>query len=112
MQVKTKSRKTLKKQCDLAWSEAIHSKSNCEKCGGPGHNAHHIIGRTNHTLRWDLRNGCLLCFKCHFAAHNNPLDFMEWFRNYRTDDYYYLRSKQNEISKYLDYERILDGLRR
>jgi len=86
MKVKTKrkpSRKTLKNKCDDIWRKIIRSKIRCEVCGRPGNNPHHVIGRDNHAVRWDIRNGCLLCSGCHTmnngSAHKDPQDFMIWF---------------------------------
>lgn len=115
MPMKVKTKKQLIKACDIAWSKAVHLKGNCEMCNSPGQNAHHVIGRINRALRWDLRNGCLLCISCHkfskTSAHNDPQGFMEWFKQVRPDDYEYLKIKKNELAKYLDYEEILKQLK-
>lgn len=107
------SRKKLKKKCDKIWSEIIRSKKYCEICGRLANNPHHVIGRVNYILRWNIRNGCLLCAGCHtshrFSAHNDPIWFMDWFKKARPDDYKYLLKKKNEIwSK--DYDKVLEYL--
>ena len=109
------SRKTLKNKCDKLWSVIIRSGRVCEICGRPARDPHHVVGRKNHILRWDIRNGVRLCFTHHTggnkSAHNDPLWFMDWFKKHRPDDYEYLLKKKNEIwSK--DYERVLEYLNR
>ncbi len=94
--MKTKSKKSLKNQADKLWSKIIRSKQFCEVCGKQGHNSHHIIGRINHITRWDIRNGCYLCYGCHFKAHNDPIEFIDWLKANREDDYYYLTERRKE----------------
>lgn len=110
--IKHRTNKLLKKKLDLLWSQIVkkRAKFKCEICGKEtGLNAHHIISRSNHTLRWDLRNGCCLCVSCHslgnHSAHKDPQDFMLWVLANRTADYEYLLVKKNE-SFDKDYERI------
>ncbi|MGD9276339.1 MAG: HNH endonuclease [Candidatus Pacearchaeota archaeon] len=113
MKTKTKSRKYLKRKADRLWSEIIKSKGRCEMCGKPANNPHHIVGRRNHALRWDIRNGCLLCANCHtfskFSAHQDPIGFLEWFKIVRNDDYEYLLSKRNEVWD-KDYDKVIKDL--
>ena len=107
---KKPSRKTQKRKADKLWREIIHAKGSCEICGEPGENAHHVIGRKNHTLRWDIRNGCFLCYKCHYKSHEDILEFVGWFQTFRTSDYNYLMQKKNEIWD-LDYDKVLQYLK-
>jgi len=110
MPVKTKSKKNLKKKCDTLWAKIIRSKGYCEWCGKSGRlNAHHAVGRSNHAVRWDLRNGVTLCVACHFKAHQSPLEFAEWFKRARPEDYEYLMSKKNELWD-KDYDKVLEYL--
>lgn len=73
------------KKLDKLWRDAIKSRDEvCQVCGGTSYlNAHHIIGRRNRNVRWDLDNGILLCSGCHTfkteSAHQDPAWFMEWF---------------------------------
>lgn len=93
------SKKGLIKKLDKIWSETIRQREFCEMCGKPANNPHHVIGRRNLTLRWDLRCGCLLCAYCHtlskFSAHQDPLGFAEYFKKARPDDYEYLLVRRN-----------------
>ena len=112
--IKLKSKKTLRKKCDKLWSEIVRSKKYCEKCGILANNPHHIIGRVNYVLRWDLKNGCLLCQNCHwlqkYSAHQDPLGFMEWLKLSRPEDYEYLKQRKNQISQ-PNYDEILKYLK-
>jgi len=102
-----------KDKCDDLWRKIIRSKIRCEMCGRSGNNPHHVIGRDNHSVRWDIRNGCLLCSGCHTmnnnSAHKDSQDFMIWFEHHRPDDYKYLLKKKNEIWD-KDYEKVLEYL--
>jgi len=116
--MKVKTKKNLKKQCDIAWSKKVKELSHgrCEVCGSISTlNSHHIIGRVNYALRWDLKNGMTLCSSCHkfskTSAHNDPVHFMEYFKKARPEDYQYLLTKKNTLAKYIDYEQILKELR-
>jgi len=116
--MRTKTKKSIKKQLDETWKEIIHQKNRCEVCGSTyGLNAHHIIGRGNLNLRWDIRNGCLLCIRHHkfglFSAHENPIYFMNWLKNHRPDDYIYLKNPdftKTKTWRISDYEQILERL--
>jgi len=113
--MKKPSRTTLKLKADKLWSEIIRSKGKCEICGEPANQPHHIIGRKNLTLRWDIRNGCLLCFQHHtgnkVSAHNDPQWFLnEWMINNRPDDYNYLWEKKIELSTQIDYSEVIKKL--
>ena len=112
-----KTKKTWKRQLDKLWSEIIRSKGYCEICGTTVNlNAHHIVGRINNALRWDLRNGICICVSCHkfstHSAHNDSIGFMKWFRKNHYKDYLYLCKKRNEIVHYTisDYEEIYQKL--
>ena len=96
--MKKPSRKTLKRKADKLWREIIHSRGSCEICGESFHlNAHHIVTRGKHHLRWDIRNGCLLCVHCHYQERAFPLWFADWMRRNRLKDYRYLLSQKNII---------------
>ena len=81
------------KKLDKLWREAIHKRDVvCQVCGAnTTPNAHHIIGRRNHSLRWDMENGIILCSGCHTfrnqSAHQDPLWFSEWFKDNYPDRY-------------------------
>ena len=41
----------------------------CAVCGKPAEHVHHIIGRANILLRWDVKNLIPLCQECHQRIH-------------------------------------------
>jgi hypothetical protein len=113
----TKSQLT--KKLDEAWSKACKKKAGwkCEVCGKEEHlNSHHIVGRRNRTLRWDLRNSVCLCVSHHKfgveSAHEDPLWFKEWLEDKRWEDYQYLYLVKNTIVKWTveDMEKKLKKL--
>jgi len=112
---KKPKRSTLKNKCDKMWSEIIRSRGQCEICGTyKASNPHHVIGRQNYNLRWDILNGCLLCSNHHtsgrLSAHTDSIWFMEWFKENRQKDYEHLVKKKNIIWD-KDYDKVLEYLR-
>lgn len=98
--------KALNKKLDIEWSRAVKQKAGyrCEVCGATSLlNSHHVIGRVNKALRWDLRNGVCLCVKHHEfgtqSAHQDPQRFMSWFMLVRPNDYDYINTMKYTISK-------------
>jgi len=91
---KHSARWKLSKQLDTLWAKAVKLRADnrCEivtdkRCQnvnglGKGHglNAHHMIGRSNYNVRWDVNNGVALCVKHHvfsiWSAHQNPFWFL------------------------------------
>ena len=111
----------LSKKLDEAWSLAVKKKAGykCEVCGigESGHlNSHHIVGRRNRRVRWDVRDGVCLCVKHHKfgieSAHEDPLWFREWLEDKRWEDYAYLYTIKNQIKKWTleDMEEQLEEL--
>lgn len=104
-------KKTVKNRLDRLWSQITREKKYCEICGKAGNNPHHIIGRRNLNLRWDLRNACLLCSGCHTlnrnSAHQNPIWFMDWLKQNRPEDLKYLKEKQKESPRPYSIEDYL-----
>jgi len=102
-----------KDKCDELWREIIKSGGACEICGQPMRDPHHVIGKKNYALRWDIRNGVRLCFTHHtggnLSAHNDPFWFKNWFKKVRPDDYEYLLKKKNEVWD-KDYDKVLEYL--
>ena len=76
----------------------------CEVCGKRvGLNAHHIVGKDNRRTRYDLQNGACLCachhILCNEIAHKNPVWFYTWMIDNREEDWDYLVTVNNEITK-------------
>ena len=88
--------KGIDKQLDMAWRKIVIKRAGnrCEYCGKKEYlNAHHIIGRRNKAVRWEISNGCLLCPACHifsslFSAHQTPTLFAGWIINKRGKDWH------------------------
>ena len=113
---KKPSRKYLKRKYDKLWRELISKRAGgmCEVCGKPGNQPHHIIGRSNHALRWDVRNGVWMCAGCHTmnnnSAHVDHVGFMLWLKEHRLADYGYLLERRNDIWD-KDYDKVLEYLK-
>lgn len=113
-----KSPKTrLADKLDKAWSKVILSKGKCEVCGKTESlNGHHIEGRKNMALRWDLRNGVCLCAGCHVfrkeSAHQSPEWFHFWLEDKRWEDLQHVMCIRNSIVKWSveDMQSKLDEL--
>jgi hypothetical protein len=62
-------------------------------------NAHHIVGRQCHPLRFDLLNGICLCQHCHKYSLEGPhlgmLVFHDWLKRERPDVCDYLLSHRH-----------------
>ena len=57
------------------WRQAVLIKCShrCQICGKVGDEnleAHHIIRRMKKVTRWNYKNGCALCHRCHMDLHN------------------------------------------
>ena len=110
--VKVKSLAKIKKTADDLWKSHDKQGSVCaicfklpeQKVAYTQLHAHHIVGRKNMSLRWDLRNRIWLCPTHHtfgiISAHNSPRWFMEeFFKKIRPSDYKYLKEKEINIVK-------------
>src|SRR3990167_420167 len=80
---------------DNLWAKKIKELADykCEYCGKTtGLNSHHIFSRSNRRVRWDLDNGISVCVLHHvfgtFSAHKAPIEFVEWLKEYRGEDWY------------------------
>lgn len=108
------SKTTVGNKLDKAWSLAIRSKGACEVCGSVKFlNPHHVVGRRNYRLRWELFNGVCLCSGCHTmrsnSAHQNPIWFEGWLKDNRAEDYDLIKSTMYEIKKW-SVEEMIDKL--
>ena len=120
---KTRRKKSPRRKCeqslDKLWRSAGKENAVCEVCATLPPNersnyrkldAHHIIGRGNRLLRWDLANRCFLCSTHHTfgnpcAEKNQGGWFLNWFSNEdwmganRSEDKEYLREKKKVTYK-------------
>lgn len=90
-----KTKKSLTAKLDKLCSQLTRAFGRCEKCGRTENlQTHHVYGRANRRLRWEPRNLVCLCPACHLQwAEANPLDFVDWFDNYRITDGEWLREE-------------------
>lgn len=96
----------LNKLLDVLWSKAVKilAGNKCEYCGSTKHlNSHHIFGRRNFAVRWEVTNGVCLCsghhqFDSRFSAHQTPTKFTDWIKDKRGLKWYEeLNNKSNTI---------------
>lgn len=124
---KVKHLSKLKKKAYKLWSENVRKIGHCELCGKQYKeinekgkptilDAHHIIGRENHRLSWDLKNGISLCKYCHKWSYSGPhkgsIIFAEWYRLSHPDNHsYLLQVYKEEVNVDIPYvENIIKGL--
>jgi len=109
-----RSGKVKKGYIDLLWGNLVKlmAGAKCEYCGKTNNlNSHHIFSRSRLNLRWDTDNGVCLCASHHtlgnFSAHKAPIDFIEWLKEKRGEDWYNkLREKSRVLLKYSDADRV------
>lgn len=65
---------------DRAFSIWIRARDEhtCKRCGGPGGQASHFIGRAKENTRFDPLNVDTLCFGCHNYFHGQPSEHYDW----------------------------------
>lgn len=102
---------------DNQWSRIVKIRggNKCEYCGKTeGLNSHHLFSRTNMNTRWDVENGICVCVSHHiwgnFSAHKSPIEFIEWLKTKRSEEWYTdLRKRASEIYK-PDYLKVKEKL--
>ena len=115
--------KGIDKKLDTCWREIVKNRAGmkCEKCGKDKNlNAHHIFGRRNKAVRWEISNGCCLCAKHHtfsstFSAHQAPTAFSEWIIGVRGREWHdALMAMANRIKKWTksDKQELLEEFKR
>ena len=94
------TRKSLTNKLDKLFREVIYIRDRgvCRKCGsGQNLQCAHIYSRRFRNTRWCPDNALLLCAKCHFWAHDRPLDFSDFVGKFM--DVEALREKSNILFK-------------
>lgn len=106
------------KKLDKLWRDAIHTRDSfCQVCGQTESrlNAHHVIGRRNRNVRWDLDNGIGLCPGCHTfrtdAAHQDPLKFSTWFQEEYPERYEHLIKAAYQSNRKMTYEEAIRSIK-
>ena len=104
-----------KKKADNLISKIVRSKGRCERCGSTTGQLQtaHIVGRSNHTLRFDLMNVLCLCANCHRWGHTYPLDFAKWVEREYPNRVTYLEMNKNRMTKRTakDYKELCEMLK-
>jgi hypothetical protein len=112
----------------VLWAKLVKLKAGnkCEKCGSSFFlQSHHLYGRKNYNVRYDIDNGVALCPSCHklgrSSFHNSPLENIElmitkrgqiWFNRLQekaTKDIF--KQDKDEIEKLLKKQlKKLEGI--
>ena len=90
--------KGIDKKLDALWAYIVKARAG-GKCEAPNCsqrmylNAHHIFGRRNKSVRWELTNGICLCplhhtFSSTFSAHQTPTAFTQWIIAKRSEEWH------------------------
>jgi hypothetical protein len=92
------------KRLDIEFSLKVRARGKCEKCGKQPPavrlNCAHIFSRRYLHLRWNERNALCLCAKCHFWAHDEPVNFALWLQEYiGQKEIAYLIKERNNLEK-------------
>lgn len=110
---------SVKNSADQLWSLIVRARAGnrCEHCPRTADyaqiHAHHVVGRQNHRLRYEPRNGVSLCAGCHRWVHDDPIAFTHWFEGDRTGDAAFLGLEKAKgllkrtLSDYIDLEAEL-----
>lgn len=120
-----RTKTSVKKSLYKLQSQIIRSQHpRCIKCGIPATEVHHIFGRANLNVAWDLNNVLPVCSGCHIFSHTSfeqsPYDMVnqqiicDWLmeRGTNLDD---LREAANSVKKFslddlLNLEKELKAL--
>lgn len=63
-------------RCDVLFSRIVRSRGACERCGAPGTDTAHIVGRRYSATRCLEDNAWCLCRRCHQLTGEWPLQFI------------------------------------
>jgi len=102
------------KRCDELWKKVVKERAGwkCEFCTKTNKvQAHHVIPRTNFATRYLVENGVALCYRHHIHwAHKDAIDFVNWFKTNRENDYNLIENERHSIVKN-NYQEIEDKLK-
>lgn len=105
------SKKTLKNKADKLFSEFIRRKGYCEWCGKQDNTLQcaHIFSRRFLVTRWEPINAVCLCASCHFKWHQQPIEGVEWIKEYLGEDVYdELRRQAKTSVRKIDLEQQVE----
>lgn len=113
--MKTPRQKIIAK-LDKLFSQMVLFRDNrvCQRCGGPGNQTSHVIGRRNLHLRWNLNNALCMDGGCHnFWWHSEPLEAAKWFAEKYPERMTYLQLENRKQVKYstVDLETMYEALK-
>ena len=97
------NKKTLKKKADLLFSKMVRRVGKCELEGKDSVTCNgvlqcmHIIGRSNHHLRWDTQNALCGCQGHHMYYTNHPWEFQEMIKVFYPERYEYLNKERHTL---------------
>jgi hypothetical protein len=63
--------------CDVLFSRIVRNRARCQRCGAPGTDTAHIVGRRYSATRCLEDNAWCLCRRCHQITGEWPEDFLE-----------------------------------
>jgi hypothetical protein len=110
--MRTLTKKRLTQINDDLWSLIVRTRDNyiCEFCHTKTKHteAHHIIGKDNKSVRWDIQNGISLCYYHHrFWIHGGKMTDekrIEFYESILGDEYDELKIRARRIVKFnLDF---------
>jgi hypothetical protein len=111
--MRTLTKKHLTQINDKLWSLIVRTRDNfvCKMCGTQTKHseAHHIIGKDNKAVRWDIDNGVTLCYYHHrFWMHGGKMTEEKRIEFYKKvlgrDSYWMLRARSVCVVKFnLDF---------
>lgn len=85
--------KPIEKELDRMVQE-LHKNQRCHICGVKSAEAiHHIIGRANKMLRYDITNLLPVCNECHRKIHDKGLNVYQYIPKHQAQ---YLEQVRNE----------------
>ena len=87
---------------DTLFSRYIRQRDKiCKRCGVNARlQCSHFHGRRKQSVRYDENNAVALCFTCHRYFTENPLEHVEWYRNYLGEEKFeQLNLRANIIGK-------------
>lgn len=85
------TKKTLKNKADRLFGEFIRRKGKCEWCGksnGVQLQCAHVFSRRYLVTRWEPINAVCLCASCHMRWHHQPVEGVEWIKEYLGEEVY------------------------
>ena len=106
-----------KKRADALCSKIVRMRDACQWCGRRRSvqlQCAHVVGRNNHTLRFDEKNLLCLCAGCHRKAHDDPPEFITWFQKKYPAKMEYIMQNKNKITRRsaVDYKELVETLKK